>query len=371
VVSTPTRQPETIIKTQCLKTVSLLPSDSKPKGTLAMGCYGYQCVSYLYNFDQQKRYDLPNSDVCFSSVSPDGKLLACERYTSVPSTNISLVFYSPGGKIVKKIPMQKDWFASMWLNSEYFTVSLTRDPNEVPPTLLIDPYTGQQKLLLSNFPGLKVFAGAARSPFHFGSRSVVYDPTIELAVYPQTTDDGHSFIVLWDLQAQKALAKVEDLYPFLNHPVWSNDGKKFVVSVATYRNMVNDDSIDEVFSISRDGQIQQITHFGDFYSNVHIETGSLSPDGKFLAINVTYDHPGPDQKYSFLVINLETQEVIDYCIPPDSGNTAFWSLDNRYLAVGELGKSGQVIQSILINMQNATATQISDSAFPIGWMISP
>jgi len=110
-----------------------------------------------------------------------------------------------------------------------------------------------------------------------------------------------------------------------------------------------------------------LTDFGTSFTSNYIGGASLSPDGKKIAFWL-YLRPSPYVDQQLAVLDLERQQVTNYCIPGSLHLDAarpVWSLDSRYLAVQnqyELNK-GRII---LVDTQQEWAVEIAE-IIPIGW----
>jgi Tol biopolymer transport system component len=107
---------------------------------------------------------------------------------------------------------------------------------------------------------------------------------------------------------------------------------------------------------------------------------SLSPDGKKIAFWL-HAQPSPYEEPQLAVLNLETQQVINYCIPGlHHGNThspvwspAIWSLDSHYLAVLDQYEPNAG-RAILVDTRQGSAAQVAElipNGWPAGWMVPP
>jgi Tol biopolymer transport system component len=374
--STVALSPEYILKYQRLDVAPRLPSDANPVGTLVLfGDRGGR--SYLLKFDQQVEQEIAGRKFCFST-SPDGKWLAYCEFPVDSSTGGWLIVEGNNGQQVKKLPMGKDWnffTATTWLGNERLVFNLLRDTGEVSPVVVVNPFTGEQTQLKSDYPGIYIDKSPGTGGgLYFVYSAVVYDPSLNLVIYPQRDVDKRSdFVVLWDRQVGKTLARVPEWGVFYHTPLWSPDVTQFVVAVTpNLKSNSNRGAIEEWFSVSREGQVRQLTHFGDFFADVRIGAANWSPDGRWLAFWLEAK-PSLCEGQNLVVLEMETQSVTEYCVPGSIYGDApppIWSPDSRYIAVQNYYEVNSS-HVILVDIMQGWATQIAENVEPAGWLVAP
>jgi hypothetical protein len=350
-----------------------LPVDTHPASTLILwGRKGKN--SYRLDFAPHRELDLPQYASCLST-SPDGKWLTyCQDFPDL-SAERWLTVESANGQEMKKIRIEKDWDVYRvltWLDNQRLVFnSLENTP--ISPVIILDPFLGNQQGLDSDYPDLRsTGSGPAGMNFDFVKSTVVYHPSLNLVVYPQIIPPDGFFVVLWNRQSKKALAKLRDFGAFGHYPLWSPDGEQFVIA-AIPQSGVNPNNIreskEELFLVSRAGQIQQLTHFAESFDHVKIWDYSWSPDGKRLAFWLdTEPNPcgtGPD----LAVLEIGTRKVTNYCISSGSIDTLppAWSPDGKYIALKSIDRGD--LRVILVDIEQAWAAQIAEDAIPVGWLV--
>jgi hypothetical protein len=241
------------------------------------------------------------------------------------------------------------------------------------PVAVINPFSGEVQEIASDYPGNSSPWG---TEMKFIYSDVVYDPTLNLAIYPEVNADG-SFVTLWDRNSQTAVARLEELGIFYHNPIWLPGGKQFVISVthsATRRDDIDGWYLrDEWFSIDRTGEINQLTHFGDHFTEADIEGASISPNGRYLAFWLAVN-PSPYPGSNLAVLDLETRQVINYCVPGSPAKFPLepvWSPDSRYIAlVDYYDRKSSDSHVILVNPTEGWAAQIADNLTADGWMVT-
>jgi hypothetical protein len=356
------------MKRQCLDILSEIPENAHPEGSIILEAEWAGESSYQFDISTRQRHALLGSARYFST-SPDGEWMVFESKDG----NDDIVFMSADKKTEKRYPKQENWYLNLgtWLNNERFMFNGIVEPKIVPPVHIIDLSTNELIQLNSDYPGLvpSLLGPAVGVSFQFVYSAVLYDPSTEYVIYPKT--NGRLMIELWDRKQERSLGELEDLNYFNHNPLWSLDGLYVYVAVAKRWDSENNNLVDEWFRISREGEIKQLTHFKDLFTNARIGTASLSPDGQYLAFWVSTQN-GVDE---LAVLDLVSLEVTNYCIPGEVnryGDRPVWSPDSRYIAIGvKRSGSNEPVRTILISTFEKWTAHIEDHVFPAGWMVEP
>ena len=367
--STVVLPPENILKYQPLEISSNLPADVKPAGALLVG-RGEQLQ--LLHFDPQVRlenFSVIDTSACLST-SPDGKWLAyCPGSDDFP-TGQWLIVESVDRQQQKKVAVDVLFFygSYFWLDNQrlIFPTSSKEQP-WLGPMVVVNPFTGNQTELPSDYPGITGTRAGPIGTLAFETSSLVYDPSLNLVVFPERISP-HNYIVLWDRRSSSVLARVEDKGEFLNYPLWSPDAEQFVVAASTHELGL----VEEWFSVSREGQVGQLTHFGEYFSDAQIHDGQWSTDGKYLAFWLYTSPSLCSNPVHLAILDMTTKQVTDTCVSVMPGYTLhpFWSFDNRYISVVIPGESSR--QSILIDIEQGRAFDITTAyGVPFGWLALP
>src|SRR5215216_3108616 len=138
------------------------------------------------------------------SASPNGKWLASLYFDE--STKLWLSVESADGKQQRLIPGNDDWFLlGGWSDNEHIWISHYTEPL----LTVVNSSNGEQQKLVPNFPGLETVAQAGEH-FALGVSTVLYNSSLNLAVYPRLESDGYVYVVLWDRPSNRVLAKIKD-----------------------------------------------------------------------------------------------------------------------------------------------------------------
>jgi hypothetical protein len=353
-----------------------LPVDAHPASTLILGGWNGK-NPYRLDFAPLREQELPSDAFCLST-SPDGKWLTYCQDFSDRSMGKWLTVESVNGQEMKNIRIEKDWAAYgilTWLDNQRLVFNLRKKKDNyasIRPVIVLNPFLGKQQELDPDYPDLiPSGSGPAGMNFDFVRSTVVYHPSLNLVIYPQTTPDGF-FVVLWDRQAKKALAKLRDFRGFGHYPLWSPDGEQFVIAVIPQSGVNPNnfrESKEELFLVSREGQIQQLTHFAESFEQVETWEGNWSPDGKRLAFWLDTEPDLCDAGPDLAVLEMETRKVTSYCISSGLGETLppAWSPDGKYMAVWRVEPG--VRRVILVDIEQAWAAQVAEEAVPVGWLV--
>ncbi|RPI89355.1 MAG: hypothetical protein EHM40_20955 [Chloroflexi bacterium] len=357
------------VKSQCFEVLPALPSEVALPGILVLS---KPDGLSLLDFSQQTRREIAGL-INAVSVSPNGKWLS---YTFIAEdVDEKIVIESADGKIQTEIPTRQGWLIFdkvLWLDNErlWFPVFPEIRKGEIAPTVIINPFTGEQKQLSSAYPGIKRYQfGFATAPgLHFQYSSVVYHPSLNLVIYPEEGESGW-YITLWDKQSGKVLARIPEGGLYGHLPMWFPDGSRFVV-VARW----NWDRPREWFEVSQDGGLRQLTHFEDSYADFDIgQYASLSPNGRYLAFGLSpTEDGGVTSLKELLILNMETLETINTCITLDYP-APVWSSDSQYLAVLTRRSTNKPSGIAVLDIRQGWAAKISEEpkTHPMGWLESP
>lgn len=342
---------------QCIDISPNLPRDVETEGVIIL--YGKE--TFLLDPKSGVKKVLQGMQADFL-VSPDHKWVISTFKDS--QDKLWLLTKTASGEEQKPIPWDQDnWFEiGGWLDNERVWVSHYTGPT----VTIVNPFTGERQELVGKFPGIETVEDIDRYPL--GVSSVVYNSHLNLAIYPSLEADTSYYLVLWDIQAEQVLAKIKHISVSPpNKPIWSLDEKKVYV----IESQLETES-DNIFSLSRDGHVHQLTHFGNISSSAKMFGLSLSPDGKNIAFWLGIG-PSSDSKNSLAVLNIETDQVTNYCItgPTEYGGLSYpvWSPNSRYLAIAHWDETASP-WTVLVDTWQGWAANLAQDVTPEGWILS-
>ena len=288
-------------------------------------------------------------------LSPDGKWLAyLEKSfdnTNNKETKRYLRLMDSDGRKYDLPFWSLDWqWLIGWVNNQQIALM---DPRNLEGTItILDPFSKETKELLPTFPHIQ----STSSKYHNRPENFYYNSSLSHVVYLEEADDWDT--VIYDVNLKKIVWNGDkDMFGKLE---WSPDGTKIVFEKYT---AVNNKAL---VRITKDGDETILWKITDIYTNIQF---SLSPNSKYLAAWLDYS----SDKRSLSIINMETNEIIDYCI---DGHIAyqfspFWSPDNKYVAFPVFDDQKKMLSTVILDKQLGQAYKISDNDIVFGWMATP
>lgn len=374
IVSTLTPSPpENILKFQPFEIKAELPPDAQPMGMLAI-CSD-SSISLLRFIPDIKMEILAEniSDPLCDGASPDGKWIAYEQDSKESPTGQWLIVQSVDGQQNKiLLDRQAISFDSyLWLDNQRLIFPLIQGEHRPAyPMVVVNPFNDEQIKLTSDYPELQLSPAGPPTSMDFNFSDVVYDPSLEYVIFSSWGGE-HNYIVLWDRKSKTEAARVEDHGVFGHYPIWSPNAKQFAIAVVNREDKKN--VVEEWYLVSKGGKVEQLTHFGDYFTSTEINVANWSPDGKKLAFWIDLN-PSPCPELNLAILDIPTKEVTDTCLlgSLDYAPPPIWSLDSRYIVIRNASTSP--IKTILADVENGWAfdiTALVGDSPPIGWMVSP
>jgi hypothetical protein len=120
----------------------------------------------------------------------------------------------------------------------------------------------------SSLPEIQHFTGGILDPFPL----VVPNTALSVVAY---AGEGGRVLTLWSVSSHKVFAKMPGLDP-ITIPTWSPDGSQLAFSASSN---VNDYAHTDLFSVTVDGHVKQLTHLEGFLPFVNVGDFSWSPMG--------------------------------------------------------------------------------------------
>ncbi len=408
IASSPTLfSPEAKVVTHCLNIERKMPVDAVSSGMVILTKWGMfytedSVEAYSVNMLTGQRSQITVEEEIRANffVSP-GRNFYAYRYwlledLETGKINRKLAISDASGKVLRSIPWEKNWFGLIgWLDNQRLLIELT-SANEDLMTL-IKP---SRQLVLDAFSGERRYLGLELLPPEWNGELVfhdwpvvtgwtdwlgaVYDPSLSMVVYPSIIEEntGRYTYNLWHVTEKRHVGNLEPIisgYAGTNYyprPDWSPVGSNFAI----VGGVVNTDSGDvtgrELFLVSRNGLIEQITHLGDS-TYIWASSHSWSPDGRYIALYLI-PVDGSNDGARLAVLDTETKILTDFCVvvhAQDDGldrwpSAPIWSPDGKQLLLVDQ-YSVYYSQVIWVDIENGIAAQLADDSTAAGWMLLP
>ena len=234
----------------------------------------------------------------------------------------------------------------------------------MPPQGIFDIVSGEFQEIQRDYPDIDYLADSD----YMWPTSTIFDPTLTRVVFTAYSQDGIK-LLLWDVNTGQEIAKLFPWEYTIEPAKWSPDGSRFVTAHAVIEQGVSTWH-QEIFSVSYDGEIEQLTYFNDMYESPRIGTMSWSPDSQYVAFWFM-DYLNDDYE-TLAVLDIETQEVVNYCIPGNQFQSItaapIWSPSSQQLLVKNTLENGNQSRVILVDISQGFAAQIAENMEPVGWL---
>ncbi|RMF44293.1 MAG: hypothetical protein D6755_09330 [Anaerolineae bacterium] len=385
----PTYPPETQVKIQCLKVSPEFPDIADSIGTVIfdgrqISNGRYIPETFLREMVTGHSLKITGENESFNNfvVSLNKNMVAFNRVMINANDRITqneIALADAAGQIQMTTPWEADWLALLqWTDDQRLLLAYdqpitTTDGYPAQASyLVLNPATDDRQIISPDYPNFLDLTNA------WGWQGVVYDPALTRAVYGWQYMDGDEEMYtlgLWDTERHQLITTMEDYYAY--YPVfksetplprWALDGSKFAFRGQFLASRADERVTIELYQADRDGQVNQLTHFGLATSYLPGRSFSWSPDGRYIAMYLEdwYDV----NETHVALLDTETQTVTDYCIPiRGMPSVPIWSPDStQFLVVDRYAKKHQRV--ILIDIVQGFAAVIAEDVEPVGWMVA-
>lgn len=299
------------------------------------------------------------------AISPKSNTLAYIK----SDDHAHLVLVTKQGQSSYAIDEEFSWLPQWASNT---TLILKKDPATISSLLLLNPFSGDERIFDPNASLQNIFNLAPYETWH-GSTLVVFDPLLEYVVYPRILKNGSADLALVEVNKNKVIASLSPM-TIESSPEWSPNGNEFVVVEPSRINENGFPAQFEIFKVSKTGEVEVITKLSKDYPNVFANSYKWSPDGQFLAfwLNIS---PVNDSIASYLgILNVETNQLIITCLSSKISiydyNPPIWSTDSTQLAININSEVDNKVDLAIVDIQKYEFTILKQGNVltPLGWL---
>lgn len=341
----------------CLDVLPSMPAGFNSIGIVPLEDFQTRSTAFL-NLATGDTNQIPTIEKWIASyaISPDRKTLAYKTYDK---SGISLMLTNALNSHKKIIfSRQADYALYYWLNNEELLLGKNNQ------WIIFNPYTKQETdYSIDDF--LNFDTDNIRNDW------VLFDPSVSRAIYK------NGDILLLDMDTKQIIAEIRDEYDRTPIAAWTLDGNEVAVIGATQLGQYLGQSGDDIFGISRDGQVTQLTHLTENYGiGFTIHSLSWSPDSRYIAFWMWHSEI---PNWRLALLDMTTRKITDYCIETDpyasSGqvlrevSAPIWSPDGKQIIVEHRNNDSASV--ILLDVGQNIAFQIAQDKVPMGWMLTP
>jgi hypothetical protein len=180
--------------------------------------------------------------------------------------------------------------------------------DQVSKFLVLNPFTNERYFLEADYS--EIF-------YDYWWRVIEYNKNLDQVVYLQGGISGPFYYTLWDINSNAALAQLDPSGDMHVSPRWISDGSRFAMALNLF-SKPEDFPAYEIFEVSQDGKINQLTHLSDYYPWFYISDLSWSPDNRYIAFWYSYWSDvqpwfGDSADRYLGILDLKTGITTNYC----------------------------------------------------------
>lgn len=359
--ATSTIPPKVKFHEHCLEILPEVPNKAELTGQAILKSSTEYSVSILdFSLGSQFPFPIPaNHWVGGFDVSPDRQKLSYvkSRINDRRETLEQwLVIQDTAGNVLVEKHYPANTLETMyWLDNERLVLGFFAEPH------ILNPFTGWDYSLSDWYAQSPGGATLDRMIWDVWG---VFDSQLSRLLYLQDDET----LLLWDVDNQRVLATLDPRIPSylpMDMPKWSLDNAQIVFAFPAEN--ASEKNQEELFSLSREGQLTQLTHLTDYFQIVEIGNFEWSPDNRYIAFMFT----GQDMVEQLAVYDFATGEVRSYCNL--SGITGFntkpiWSPSGDQFMFMRLEADQESYSTILVDITRDYAALLAEDYVPAAWM---
>lgn len=368
-ISIPTIPSEAKLKIACAKTINEIPK-SNIFNALPVIATKEESKSVFLLVAQNEKKEILNDEGAiiptaglenFMASSPDGKWLA---YIKSDTSKNWLVIMSDDKIEYKKITVNAEVIISRWLDNENLLLSEKNFPQS--KQFVINLFTEEKQELSITFSDLY-----DTSQVNNWGNIIVYSPDLTKLVYAGSPAD----IVLVDTKDLRIVNRLSPVSVTSSVPVWSPNSESFIITYTDILNPINDSAHwkFEIYNISQDGEIVQLTNLSSYYNYPRIPYYQWSPNGKFIAFWLESDPLNNPGVFEFSILSLDSGIVENSCLVTNAKGRPlfFWSPDSKQIIIETISKNENYSSKIILfDVVENWAVNVGENLIPVGWMLN-
>jgi hypothetical protein len=354
----------------CFQQVDFETMSGELPGQLIFSNKDYTEIDYYYDWRSFEKHLFATKQQPYHryTISPDRKWIA---YLSDSLLLVEGVF----GEIQYQLNTDNISEESItlvgWINNETIILDyMGNNFDDLHYLVSVNPFTGRvKKIFLLDFPDItKLSWEWERHTFWASIAS--YDPTIRYVTYIADSDETAIWdfnLILYDTWENRIITRVNNFGLTYISPIWKNDGSGFYFAWNNGSDVYS--NCDELYFMNKDGEINKLTyHSGEENVFIHLFDAKLSPNEKFIAYGLNaYDENGNYYDRGIQILNLQTREIQNSCIPIEYFVPIIWSPDNRFLAFHE-ELDDRSIRTWIMDIEHQTVSVVDENAYPVLWV---
>jgi hypothetical protein len=373
---------EGLLTTDCIDINQRVSTYSETTGVIVFGNTSEQSLSLL-NLSTRKTIDLPRGKdmhLRYPSVSHDFKNLAYKEDNTVANLS-KLIIVTADGKPIKSIAWKPDWLNIIgWADDVHLWIAQRQG---YPAAMaLYNLSTDTSQVFLSNYPEIYLSAPPYLQWSGNSVSGTIYDQS-RTRVFYFSAQENKYFIVLRDLQNDKELLR-QQIGNFGGHtPIWSPDGMQVVGNfVLDDQGILPSEDLEDLYAVTKDGSIHPLTNFSRHFEKSVFAFSNWSPNGDSVAFLINlqpYQYPfsypdqGTDIFYRLGILDLNTLNTTNYCLPGENSYPPIWSPNGNEIAISYHYSATPPVKShaYIFNIAQKAVIRIGEDVIPQGWMILP